>query len=146
MKTRTKIVFAILTVTALVFAGCVSSNPPVVTQGPNGPVTNPANPPYGVDPRLLGASNIFSNVNAATAPVNPYSPLTQVLGGLVFAGLGAASQWLAQRKNGLALNQLASSVAAQPPSTVQAILDHASNNEAIYPTVAGIVNTKLPSS
>lgn len=123
--------------------GCASPNP---TFNPAQPAV-PPNVPYLANTNVAPILDALRAANAATAPANPYSFPIEI--GL---GAGAAlAAWLAKRKNDqyaaaqATATQLAASVAAQPPTVQQAILDHASVNEAVYPAVADAINRKLGS-
>lgn len=75
---------------ALLVAGCTTAR---VTESPPGSGNYSTN--YVVDPRLEAGLVTAGAVNAATAPVNPFSPLVEI-------GLGAvaaAATWFAKRKN-----------------------------------------------
>jgi len=138
----------------LFFNGCAIHNPlagqPITsTNAATGVVTtNGVQPPYIIPPGINQASNAAAGVAGALAPINPYAGITDLSIKFVFGLVGSVAGILLQRKLGqptaAAFNQLATSVAAQGPVVVQSILDHASNFEATYPTVAGVVNQKLP--
>lgn len=140
----------VIVASLLLIQGCASPN---LGYNPNQPASA-SNPPYVANTNLTTAVGIGQGVNAVTAPVNPYSPLVDI--GLATAL--AIAGFIAKRKNDqaaaaadaasqktAALNQLAASVAAQGPTTVQSILDHASNNEDVFPAVADAVNRKTGS-
>lgn len=125
---------------ASLIVGCASPNP---TFNPGQP-PSASNPPYVPNTNVTTGVAIGQGVNGVTAPFNPYSPLVDI--GLATAAAVAA--WIAKRKNdqavasGAVASQLAASVVAQGPTIAQQVLDHASNNEAIYPDVADVVNKK----
>lgn len=141
-----KLLFASIAIVSLM-VGCASPNPAFNPKEP----PSATNPPYIPNTNATTAVAIGQAANAATAPVNPYAPLVDI--GLVAATAIAA--WIAKRKNDQAqasadaaaqhaatLNQLAASVVAQGPTVAQQVLDHAANNEAVFPAVADAVNKK----
>jgi hypothetical protein len=79
---------SLLLVITLFVPSCTVSKP--VTQ-PDGSVKEV----HSVDPRLSTAIDTGRAVNAATAPMNPYSPLVEIGLGLTAALAG----WVAKRKN-----------------------------------------------
>lgn len=105
-----------VTTLAIVIIGCTTAK---VT--PADPATGtPATTNYIVDPKLTKAIEVASQVNDATAAVDPYS-------GYVKWGLGAASLvagWFAKRKN----DQLAAQVALSK-AMVQAVDQY--DNQAV---------------
>lgn len=131
---------AVLVGLAILVYGCASPNP---TYNASQPVSA-SNPAYIPNTNVTTGIGVAQGVNAVTAPLNPYSPLVDI--GLT-TGLAVAA-WFAKRKNDqlaastAVTNQLAASVVAQGPTVAQAVLDHASSNEAVYPAVADVVNKK----
>lgn len=121
--------------------GCASVNP---NAGKPDPITGQPQPPFITNTNLTAGLEAAHGANQATAPFNPYAGLVDAaLGIAALVGGGIAAFKNAQAKTATATAaQLAASVAAQPASVTQAILDHASNNEAVYPAVAGLVNQK----
>lgn len=113
-----------LAVTALLVTGCTT---PQVAETPPGSGNYSTN--YITDPKLTAALTTIGAVNAATAPVNPYSPLVEI-------GLGAAAlmaSWFAKRKNDQAATSAALLKAtvigvedAAHPETKKAIQESAS--------------------
>ena len=132
---------------ASLIVGCASTNPAYDDAKP----ASATNLPYIPNTNVTTGVTVGQGVNAVTAPVNPYS-------GAVEIGLGLAAAiaaYIAKKKNDDAiaaadeatqhlatLNQLAASVAAQGPVVSQQVLDHAANNEALFPNVADAINKK----
>lgn len=91
MKNQNKIIVGLIVMVAcltFLVGGCTV---PVVTEQPDGT----ASTNHIVDPKLATALAAARASNAATAPINPYSPLLEIGLGLAAAGAG----WYAKRKN-----------------------------------------------
>ena len=121
-----------------ILIGCASPNP---NFNPNVPISS-TNQPNIPNTTVTKVVDTGSQVAPLVPP--PYN-------GIVIAGLGLATAIagiFAKVKNDQAAasaattNQLAASVAAQGPTVSQQVLDHAANNEAVYPSVADAVNKK----
>ena len=119
-------------------AGCASPNPNYDPTKPPSP-TNPPNIPNK-------AATQAADTAAVVAPLIPPPYGTIRAGGGVL--VGAVAGVFAKVKNDQAASasattaQLAASVVAQGPTVAQQVLDHASHNEAMYPSVADAVNKK----
>lgn len=86
---RTKTILALLTLSAILI-GCTATKVTETAPGSGQYTTNVV-----VDPKLETALTTAGSINAATAPVNPFS-------GLIDIGLGAialGASWFAKRKN-----------------------------------------------
>ena len=89
---------AFIAISTIVIVGCVSRNP-------NYPATS--DQPYQVDPKLAAAKEKVQGVVDATAPFNPYAPLTGNANAAIFGVLTLISAEIARRKNNEAKRQRA---------------------------------------
>lgn len=125
-----------LALSTAMFIGCATHNPNYNPQLPPGPT----NEPYSVDPRLLTMSNTVAQIQAATAPINPYAGVTDLA---VKVGIGAIfgiSGIVAGFKNRQAVvNTMAAGVVKA--GAAQAVLDHASVvSDSHYTAIASAIN------
>ncbi len=131
----------VLVLVVVLVPSCASPNP---NAGKPDPITGQPQPPFS--PNKTGTDIVNGAAPVAAALPPPYSAIAIGVLTLTTAIMGYA----AQQKNAAATtatataNQLAASVAAQPATVTQAILDHASTNVAVYPAVAGLVNQNTP--
>lgn len=122
----------------LLFVGCASPNPNFNPALP----PSASNPPSVPNKTAAGLADLAGQI-APVAPA-PYGPLVGGIGLLI----GAVAGIIAKKNNDSKIaaqattTQLAASVVAQGPTVAQAVLDHASNNEAVFPAVANAVNLK----
>lgn len=124
---------------AAVIVGCASVNP---NAGQKDPTTGAVQPPYLPNKTVTdGVAGAQPYVGLVPAPYN-----TAVEAALLLAtGIAGIVAGVKNKQAGTATataTQLATSVVAQGPTVAQAVLDHASANEAVYPAVANLVNLK----
>ncbi len=133
-----KYLIAIAALSTLVIVGCVSRNP-------NYPATSPD--PYVVSPVLTNATAVVSGVSAATAPINPYAPITNYAGEAILVVISLISAAIAKRKNDEAKRQTAAadSLAETVVGASQAVsaLKTAGANGAVE-TVAKHIDNNTP--
>jgi hypothetical protein len=133
-------VLLILAIVALV--GCVTRNPVFDESLP----PSPANPQFIVDaPKIGAAADTARAVNTATAPFNPYMPITGTLIDPIAAIVLSISGVWAKRKNDEAAKQKAAAASmaqvikagggtdkalanAATPATAAAIAEHLQNS------------------
>lgn len=142
-KIRCVVVLIAITAILPLLHGCATPNPqagqPILA--PNGqqatnaaglPAVQPPNIPNATGTKIVG----YANTAAPLIPA-PYGDIV-TLGALVATGV---MKLLANKANATT-NQLAASVVAQGPAVTQAVSDHASNNDAVFPAVAAALNSK----
>lgn len=122
------------------FSGCASPNP----------AFNPAQPPSASNPPYVPNQTVtgIAATGNAIAPAVPAPWGTIITGALALAT--AIATGVAYQKNGAltaaqaTTAQIAASVAAQGPAVAQAVVQHASNNDAVAPAVFAAINANLP--
>lgn len=127
-----------LTASAAMFFGCTTPNPHYNPQQP----PSASNEPYSLDPRLASYSNQVAQLQAATAPINPYAPLTDYaykglfgLAGIISGGV------LAWKNRGAVIDTMAAGAVKAGPQAAQAILDHAATvSNAHVATIAAALS------
>lgn len=125
-----------LLIASVVIVGCVTKNP--------NHATDPTQPAYVVSPSLTNALVSAGGVAAATAPVNPYAPLTNPLVEIIGSALLVTSAWLAKKKSdhAKAADALAETVVSMGPKAVETALKTAGVNGATL--VSGHIDNNTP--
>jgi hypothetical protein len=133
----------ILTALVLVFAGCTTANP-------SAPVAGQTFQPVVADTTTI--SNLTAKVQAgiaATAPVNPYAGLLELIASGVAAAVTGVSIVVARIKSNqaskasAAVATIAAGVVKAGPTATTAVLDHASTTPE-FATVANHINDATP--
>lgn len=146
---KIRCVVALIAITAILplLHGCASPNP---NAGQVTVTTNPTTglPQTNVAPAYLPNQTATGIINTA----NQVAPFVPAPWGAIATGVlalaTAVTTTIAVKKNGQAnaatatANQLAASIVAQGPVVTQAVSDHASNNDAVFPAVAAALNNK----
>lgn len=135
----------ILSILALVSAGCLSKNPGYTAIAPGQPDTNTV-PQYIPDPRIAGLSNTVGGVITVTKPFNPYGSITEAASNGFFWLVGGVSAviaaWQSKRKSDAlnALGTMASGVVNAGTGVASAVLNHASETDHFAGVATAINN------